>query len=103
VYRDRDNSDILWEEPIRRLHWYDISLFVKWSTNNSGFIELWVDGELKVKKRNHITLDPNFPPFSAYMKQGLYRDRAIQDEQSIYHDGMEFSYLPLQIVWSDVL
>jgi hypothetical protein len=102
VYLNRDYSEKLWEESIKREHWYDINVFVKWSTDNSGFVELWVDGELKVKKRSHITLDPFYPPFSAYMKQGLYRDRAIQVEQSIYHDGTEFSYLPLQIVWSDV-
>lgn len=103
VYRDPYNSDILWEEPIKRLHWYDINLFVKWSTNSNGFVELWVDGENKVKKRSHITLDPNFAPYSAYLKQGLYRDTGIQDEQSIYHDGMEFSYLPTTTVWSDIL
>jgi len=103
VYRDTNNSDILWEEPIRREHWYDINLFVKWSTNSSGFVELWVDGENKVKKRSHVTLDPIYPPYSAYMKQGLYRHMAIQDEQSVYHDGMEFSYLSTETIWSDIL
>ena len=106
VYNALHDPKKVWVDTrnIIRSHWYDINLFVKWSTDSSrGFVELWVDGEIKTRKTNFTTLDPNYPPSSCYMKQGLYRDRAIQVDQTIYHDGMEFSYLPLQIVWSDVL
>jgi hypothetical protein len=90
VYKDRNNSDILWTAPLQLGHWYRFELIVKWSTNQ-GAIQLRVDG-LDVVNTNHITLDPNYAPYTAYMKQGLYRSKDINYSQTIYHDGMAFHY-----------
>lgn len=91
VYRDRSTSDTIWSAPLQLGHWYRFQLIVKWSTTNQGLVQLWVDG-LNVVNTNHVTLDPNNPPFTAYMKQGLYRHPDIAQTQTIYHDGMAFHY-----------
>jgi hypothetical protein len=34
-----------WKDAVKKDHWYDILLHVKWSTDpNVGFMEMWVDG-----------------------------------------------------------
>jgi Polysaccharide lyase len=91
VYKNRDASDILWSAPLQLGHWYRFQLIVKWSTTNQGFVQLWVDGK-NVVNTFHITLDPTSTPYSTYMKQGLYRHKDINHDQTIYHDGMAFHY-----------
>jgi hypothetical protein len=91
VYRDRNTSDTIWSAPLQLGHWYRFQLIVKWSTTNQGLIQLLVDG-LNVVNTHHITLDPNTPPFTSYMIQGLYRSSDITQVQTIYHDGMAFHY-----------
>jgi hypothetical protein len=91
AYRDKFNSDTLWSAPLQLGHWYRLQLIVKWSTTNQGFVQLWVDGQ-NVVNTSHITLDPTSPPNTAYMKQGLYRHKDINHDQTIYHDGMAFHY-----------
>jgi hypothetical protein len=77
---------ILWRKPLQLEQWNEYLLHVRFSDrDNVGFVELWVDGKLAVPKKMHKTLDPgNY----AYLKFGLYRDRTIGWNQSIYHDGM---------------
>lgn len=91
VYKSNSASDILWSAPLRRGHWYRFQLIVKWSTTNQGYVQLWVDGK-NVVNTFHITLDPTSSPYSTYMKQGLYRHKNINHDQTIYHDGMAFHY-----------
>jgi hypothetical protein len=91
VYKDTNTSDTLWSEPLQLGHWYRLQLIVKWSTTNPGFVQLWVDGR-NVVNTFHITPDPISSPYSAYMKQGLYRHRNINHDQTIHHDGMAFHY-----------
>jgi hypothetical protein len=80
------DAGTLWKEQLRRGKWNEYLLHVKFSDNpNIGFVELWVDGELVVPKTMHATLDPGD---YAYLKMGLYRDKSINWDQSIYHDGM---------------
>jgi Polysaccharide lyase len=91
AYRDKFNSDTLWSASLQLGHWYRLQLIVKWSTTNQGFVQLWVDGQ-NVVNTSHVTLDPTSPPYTAYMKQGLYRHKDINQDQTIYHDGMAFHY-----------
>jgi hypothetical protein len=91
VYKAQQATDTVWSAPLQLGHWYRFQLIVKWSTTNQGLIQLWVDG-LNVVNTTHVTLDPNSPPFTAYMKQGLYRSPDITQDQTIYHDGMAFHY-----------
>jgi hypothetical protein len=82
---------LVWSEPLQLGHWYRLQLIVKWSITNQGLVQLWVDGR-NVVNTFHITLDPTSSPHSAYMKQGLYRHKDINHDQTIYHDGMAFHY-----------
>jgi hypothetical protein len=76
----------LWKAPLERGRWNEYLLHVKFSENpNVGFVELWFNGAPVVPKTTHATLDPGS---SVYLKMGLYRDRAITWDQSVYHDGM---------------
>ena len=76
----------LWQAPLQRGRWNEYLLHVKFSGSyDVGFVELWVNGEPVVPKTTHATLPPGD---SVYLKMGLYRDRGIDWDQSVYHDGM---------------
>ena len=76
----------LWKARLQPGKWNEYLLHVKFSDNpNIGFVELWVDGQPVVPKTMHATLDPGD---YVYLKQGLYRDKSINWDQSVYHDGM---------------
>lgn len=75
----------IWTEKVVPGKWHDFVLHVKWSSNpQTGFVELWYDGNLVVPKQSVATL---FPGQTNYLKQGLYRDAATQPTQVVYHDG----------------
>lgn len=77
---------IVWRAPLQRGVWHEYLLHVKWSTRpEAGFLELWVDGRLELARIYHGTLDVDGV---VYLKQGLYRDRTITWDQTVYHDGM---------------
>ena len=66
--------------------WHDFVLHVRWSASaDLGFVELWYDGQ-KVLERT--VLQTLFAGTYTYLKQGLYRDSAIQPTGVVYHDGM---------------
>jgi hypothetical protein len=69
--------------PFQREHWYDIAFHVHWSSQ-TGFVEVWVDGDKVVPKTSTPTL---YAGLDLYLKQGNYR--AVSDERSVlYVDGM---------------
>ena len=76
----------LWKAPLQRGKWNEYLLHAKFSARSDvGFVELWVDGVPVVPRTMHATLPPGD---SVYLKMGLYRDRSISWDQSLYHDGM---------------
>lgn len=75
----------MWEAQLERGKWMEFLLHVKFSDADDGFIEVWKDGEQIVAGTNHPTLDPGD---YVYLKQGLYRDKSIPYDMTIYHDGM---------------
>jgi hypothetical protein len=87
-----------WIETIKRGHWYEILLHVKWSKDKTkGFMEMYVDGkraspEVLDKSKPFATLDIDG---FAYMRQGLYRNPDITFEQRVYHDGMKIIKCPV--------
>ena len=78
----------LWIEELKKDVWYDIFLHVKWSQNSNGFVELWINNKHVLPKLYHPNLYPH-PENGVYMKQGLYREKSITEQQSIYHDDMK--------------
>jgi hypothetical protein len=80
------DAGTLWKAPLQRGTWNEYLLHVKFSDNSSvGFVELWFNGSPVVPKTMHATLDSGD---TAYLKMGLYRNRTIDWDQSVYHDGM---------------
>ncbi len=75
----------MWEGKLERGKWMEFLLHVKFSDHDDGFVELWKDGEQIVAGTNHPTLDPGD---YVYLKLGLYRDKSIPYDMTIYHDGM---------------
>jgi hypothetical protein len=68
----------------RRNHWFDFVFHVRWATDNTGFVEVWVDGKHVLPKTNTPTIYVNQ---GVYLKQGFYR-RETNNTTVIYHDGM---------------
>ena len=104
--------------------WHEFLLHVGWSTchrynlspgqqigkcldNGTGFVQLWFDGKEVAPKTSHFTLDE--VDGLAYLKQGMYHcstnpqygshqrcvdDAKINNDRTIYHDGMEVVECP---------
>jgi hypothetical protein len=75
---------------VRRSHWYDFVLHVRWAHDNTGFHEVWIDRRQVLPKTYGPTI--YFPAPSkwyrgVYVKQGFYR-RASKLTTVIYHDAM---------------
>ena len=79
------SGTVLWQEPVRRGQWNDFVMHVKWSADPKvGFVELYHNGKLVLPKRNIATRYPNM---AGYIQLGYYRDAAISQTASLYHDG----------------
>ena len=77
---------VLWSTPLVRGVWHDFVFHVIWSSNpDLGLVELWYDGTKVIEAKAWQTL---YPGETNYLKQGLYRDSAIQPTAVVYHDGM---------------
>jgi hypothetical protein len=69
---------------LRRNRWFDFVFHVRWASDNTGFLELWVDGQLVLPRTFTPTL---YAGQSVYLKQGFYR--APSNVTSVlYHDRM---------------
>lgn len=71
---------------LRRGRWYDFVFHVRWSAKPSiGFVNLWVNGRVRVPKTHLATLYEG--QGIASVKQGFYRGPSSLTT-TIYHDGM---------------
>jgi hypothetical protein len=70
---------------LRRNRWYNFVFHVKWSSSKStGFVQLWVNGQLKIPKTHLATL---YKGQGVYLKQGFYRGHSSLTT-TIYHDAL---------------
>ncbi|HEY3106234.1 MAG TPA: polysaccharide lyase [Gaiellaceae bacterium] len=70
---------------LRRGHWYRFIFHVKWSASRSiGFVQLWVNGTLRIPKTHIPTL---YKGQGVSIRQGFYRGRSSLTT-TIYHDGL---------------
>lgn len=71
--------------PLERGSWHDWIVRVKFSVSrNTGFVEMWHNGEPYLARRPMRTLYTG----RSYLKLGLYRSPAIEDTGVLWHDGM---------------
>ncbi|QRK12535.1 heparin lyase I family protein [Archangium violaceum] len=79
------SGKIVWTSPLRREHWNDFVLHVKWSPDPKvGFVELYHDGKVVLPKMKVAT---QYSGQRNYLKIGLYRDESISQEGVVFHDG----------------
>jgi Polysaccharide lyase len=82
----------IWSTRIATGRWYRIALHVKWSgSDDTGFVELFVDGQPAGQKTLIRTL---YPGYTNYTKLGLYRDPDITGTSVVYHDDFQASSVP---------
>jgi hypothetical protein len=85
----------LWAKTLQVGHWYKILLHVRWSTSSNGLVEGNVDGvPIKIFHGN-ILAPSGSADTTAYLKQGLYRNKDINLRQEVYHDGTLIAKCPL--------
>ncbi|HEX8818695.1 MAG TPA: polysaccharide lyase [Archangium sp.] len=79
------NGKIVYRAPLRREHWNDFVLHVKWSPDpRVGFLELYHNGKLALPLTKVAT---QYSGQRNYLKLGLYRDESIAPEGVVLHDG----------------
>ena len=91
------------DSTLRRSHWYDVVLHVKWDwRTDRGLIEWWLDGRLVVSRQtstlywyadgNAAVSGAQPGPGQAYIQAGYYRDSRLlggaldTSQMSVYHD-----------------
>ncbi len=74
--------------PIEKGKWYDLTFNIKWSQENDGFVEVFVNGESFTNGR--ITGSNMYNSMSNYLKIGLYRNSGITSANSIYFDDVKY-------------
>jgi len=82
---DQDqNKQVFRLADFQRNVWYDFVFHVRWAPDNTGFVEVWVNGERVVP----LTYRPTtYAGMGVYLKQGLYRGESSLTSV-VYHDGM---------------
>jgi len=80
----------IWSGPINPGAWHDITMEVKWSLNNDGYIRLWHNGVAQVLKGGSTTwtgqtMNPGTTQI--YYKEGLYRISPTAPTGIVYHSG----------------
>jgi hypothetical protein len=70
--------------PFERNRWFDFVFHVRWAPDDTGFVEVWLDGQLVVP----LTYTPtSYFGQGVYLKQGFYRAES-SGTSVVYHDGM---------------
>ena len=70
--------------PLVRNTWDDFVFHVKWATDSTGFVEVWLNGQLVVPKTYLPTI---YSGQNVYLKQGFYRP-SYSLPTVLYEDGM---------------
>jgi hypothetical protein len=78
------NKQVFPLADFQRNVWYDFVFHVRWAPDNTGFVEVWVNGDRVVP----LTYRPTtYAGEGVYLKQGLYRGESSLTSV-VYHDGM---------------
>jgi hypothetical protein len=82
---DQDqNKQVFPLADFQRNVWYDFVFHVRWAPDNTGFVEVWLNGNRVVP----LTYRPTtYAGMGVYLKQGLYRGESSLTSV-VYHDGM---------------
>lgn len=82
--QEEQNQRIFLLGDFQQDRWFDFIFHVRWATDNTGFVEVWVNGQHVVP----LTFTPTiYEGQGVYLKQGLYRARSAVTSV-VYHDAM---------------
>lgn len=78
-------NEILWEQPANEEDWINFAIHVMWTTDDSGFIELYRDRTLVYSERDIRTMNDEAAKQGPYSKWGIYGQptRLLFDEVRI--------------------
>jgi hypothetical protein len=72
--------------PLVRGSWQDFVVHVRWGSDQTGFLEVWRDGQAVVQHANAPNIGIGL---GTYVKQGFYRPSEPYTTV-VYHDGMRY-------------
>lgn len=76
-------SPALWSAPLVRDRWLRFILHARWSWDKArGFVHLFLDGKEVLPVTPALTM---FAPLDVYLKVGLYREKTIVPDATIFH------------------
>ncbi len=77
--------------PLTKDAWHKIITRVYWSTENDGFVETWLDGNLieGPDEVTRYTARNLFNNAGNYLKIGLYRSKSILTANTVYYDNIK--------------
>ena len=82
-----DSPSSIAVKKIEKNTWYKIRLNIKWSQNDDGFVQAWIDEE-EFTNGKHYGLNM-LNEVSHYFKFGLYRNPTIPYTNSLYYDDIK--------------
>lgn len=69
--------------------WNDLIYQVHWSTNDDGYLNVWLNGEKKIEYKGPIGY---FDPEGPYFKYGIYRKRKEVNTHIVFFDSYRRGY-----------
>jgi hypothetical protein len=79
------NQRVFTLAPFERGKWYDFIFHVRWATDNTGFLEIWLNGRQVVAKTHTPTA---YVGHSIYLMLAYYRPEGTPGTAIVYHDAM---------------
>lgn len=70
--------------------WYNIVMNTKFTSDNSGFIKIWINGLLVVNLSNMMTGYLESQSTYNYFKFGIYRSTSIPQNEVVYYSNIEY-------------
>ena len=89
TYKKGENQKIVASAPINKGEWTDLMFHIRWSQQNDGFLEPFLNGKplINPEVENHRAQGPNmWNGASHYLKIGLYRTDKISSTNSVFWD-----------------
>lgn len=77
------NQQVFLLADFERNRWYDFAFHVRWAPDDTGFVEVWVNGAPVVPLTHRPT---TYAGMGVYLKQGLYRGPS-RLTSAVYLDG----------------
>ncbi len=85
----KKEQDIVGTLPISKGQWIDVVFHIRWSPDEKGFVEAWLNGKpfITPESEQHKVFGANmWNDYPHFLKVGLYRSSKITTTNSVYFD-----------------